>query len=419
MNRPPDAPPAFQHLYRVHTMSTAQPPEPTTVPEDSSTQPRCPSGFDRSLWNRLLELRQLVALAGHYFSHANLDGRGVLRSFHGTLDDIHNLSLLRAAPQQCVLDLHDWIHTFRETVQRRYPRTALPAVPVAPTFGMPDRTGRLGPVDYLACCDGVNALAPWVDQTACVLRGSEQQFEFVVEVETSDQPAGDPPSGPRAPDGAEPDAPPEDYLAPPERRPDELRALIRAKRVLFEVAEEKGALIHWTQHLEDVDSRAHDYYTHLRLDTPPPGFGDVSTCAAAIAALRDYERWFANAQCRDERTDQNVPEIGSMGGASTDQKMPGPGEAAAVDPDPLAQIRDLITVSVAGIAKAVGCPEATVESFLRRLRNRKPSCYFEAEADVRRVTDPKYFYRVPEIIGDLDRIVPQWLNRYRRTSDGR
>lgn len=81
-------------------------------------------------------------------------------------------------------------------------------------------------------------------------------------------------------------------------------------------------------------------------------------------------------------------------------------------PDPLSKLRRVTTASASEIASAIGQSHKNrVEPFLRKLRNSKPGCYFEIEADAKRATDPTYIYRVPEILPDLEKAIARWKTK--------
>jgi hypothetical protein len=72
------------------------------------------------------------------------------------------------------------------------------------------------------------------------------------------------------------------------------------------------------------------------------------------------------------------------------------------------KLRAMTTASASQVAKAIGQPYARVESLLRRLRSKKPSCTLDTDPDVKRATDPKYLYRIPEMLPDLENALARW-----------
>jgi hypothetical protein len=61
-------------------------------------------------------------------------------------------------------------------------------------------------------------------------------------------------------------------------------------------------------------------------------------------------------------------------------------------------------VSAADFAKMLGMPDANraaLESFLRRYRKKYPDCYVTTEEEARRRNEPKYLYRVGDVLPAL------------------
>jgi hypothetical protein len=78
------------------------------------------------------------------------------------------------------------------------------------------------------------------------------------------------------------------------------------------------------------------------------------------------------------------------------------------DNDPLSKLRDVTTASVSEIANALGQPYSRVESCLRRIREKRPSCTLPSDPDAKRRTDPTHLYRIPEILSDLEKALIRW-----------
>ena len=147
----------------------------------------------------------------------------------------------------------------------------------------------------------------------------------------------------------------------------------------------------------------------------------AQTAATALRELADYcnrvsrETAAPKAAVVAERTLATALEM--LDSSKPADQIPGTGQAKADGgarppaDDPLAKLRTLTTASVSQIAGVLGQPYSKVESFLRRLREKKPSCVLTSDPDVKRVTDPAHFYRIPEIMPDLERVLARWTRK--------
>jgi hypothetical protein len=170
-----------------------------------------------------------------------------------------------------------------------------------------------------------------------------------------------------------------------------------------------------TDHRNHIERWVGLVYSVLKLREPdlfhiqvfPEGEGVHSNPWNCVATLSDLNLFEASVRVIDWLTHE--PDRHDANGEVEANPPADPSAAGArAVSDLLAQVRAMQQGSAAQIATAIGQPVGRVESFLRRLRDRKPSCYFELEGDGRRATDPRYMYRVPEILSDLEGALSRW-----------